>query len=70
MGVACLRGYQLAFTRYSSTWGGGVADIIPAVGSEVWGLVYGLTDENLEALDVYEGYPRGLHPISDLGARR
>lgn len=54
--VGCLEGYRLDFTRDSAGWKGGVADIVSKEGSEVWGLVYEITDRDLEALDQYEGY--------------
>jgi len=53
----CLRGYALAFNEYSSSWGGGVADVVVAPQQEVWGLVYDVSLAGLERLDVYEGYP-------------
>ncbi len=51
-----LSGYRLTFNRYSSGWGGGVADVIQDQSSEVWGLVFKLSDTDLERLDRYEGY--------------
>jgi len=53
----CLRGYTLVFNAYSSSWGGGVADVVVAPQREVWGLVYDISPAGLEHLDVYEGYP-------------
>lgn len=53
----CLRGYTLTFNEYSSSWGGGVADVVVAPQQEVWGLVYDVSIVGLEHLDVYEGYP-------------
>jgi len=53
----CLRGYTLAFNAYSSSWGGGVADVVRAPQQEVWGLVYDVSRGGLERLDIYEGYP-------------
>lgn len=58
LGVAELAGYRLGFTRYSSGWGGGVADVIPDDAQSVWGLVYTLTEADLSAVDEYEGYPQ------------
>lgn len=52
-----LQGYCLAFTRWSSGWGCGVANVVPCESSEVWGLVYELSPGNLESLDRDEGYP-------------
>jgi len=50
-----LSGYRLTFNRFSSGWGGGVADVIQEQGSEVWGLVFEISDSDLERLDRYEG---------------
>ena len=50
-----LPGYRLTFNRYSSGWNGGVADVIKEQGSEVWGLVFELSDTDLKRLDRYEG---------------
>jgi gamma-glutamylcyclotransferase (GGCT)/AIG2-like uncharacterized protein YtfP len=50
-----LPNYRIDFNRYSSGWGGGVADVVTAQGSEVWGLVFELSDADLERLDWYEG---------------
>ena len=51
-----LSGYRLTFNTFSSGWGGGVADVIQDQGSKVWGLVFELSDTDLERLDGYEGY--------------
>ena len=51
-----LSGYRLTFNRFSSGWGGGVADVIQEKGSTVWGLVFEISDTDLERLDRYEGY--------------
>ena len=50
-----LSDYRLDFNRYSSGWGGGVADVIPIKGSQVWGLVFELSDNDMDRLDFYEG---------------
>ncbi len=50
-----LSDYRLTFNRFSSGWGGGVADVIQDEGSEVWGLVFEISDSDLERLDRYEG---------------
>lgn len=59
LSVAKLPGYKLAFTRYSNGWGGGVADIVESNGSEVYGVIYRLSEKDLEHLDRYEGYTPG-----------
>ena len=51
-----LSGYRLTFNKFSSGWGGGVADVIQDQGSKVWGLVFELSDTDLKRLDRYEGY--------------
>jgi len=53
--TARLPGYRLAFTRRSARWGGGVADIIEAPGSEVWGAVWDVPLAERAALDRQEG---------------
>ena len=51
-----LPGHRLTFNRFSSGWGGGVADVIQDQDSKVWGLVFEISDSDLERLDRYEGY--------------
>ena len=51
-----LSDYRLTFNRYADGWHGGVADVIQHAGSEVWGLVFEITDSDLNRLDSYEGY--------------
>ncbi len=50
-----LSGYRLTFNKYSGGWDGGVADVIRDKDSEVWGLVFEISDSDLERLDRYEG---------------
>jgi gamma-glutamylcyclotransferase (GGCT)/AIG2-like uncharacterized protein YtfP len=52
---ARLTEHRLAFTHLSRRWGGGAADIVPATGQRVWGLVYELEAHHLDLLDRYEG---------------
>lgn len=53
--IAELPGYALAFTRYSEKRACGVADVVPARGESVWGVVYELSDGDMAALDRHEG---------------
>jgi cation transport regulator ChaC len=53
--VAELRNFRLAFTRFSPKRDGGVADIVPAEGHSVWGVVFDLADADLIELDRFEG---------------
>lgn len=57
LGVGILRDYRLAFTRYSSKWGGGVLDIIPSSGDKVLGVIYGVPEEGIAGIDAREGHP-------------
>jgi gamma-glutamylcyclotransferase (GGCT)/AIG2-like uncharacterized protein YtfP len=54
---ALLPNHRLAFTRYSESRGGGVADVVEETGSAgVWGVVYEISEEDLRELDRCEGY--------------
>ncbi|MFO7311997.1 MAG: gamma-glutamylcyclotransferase family protein [Bacillota bacterium] len=57
VGPALVRGYRLAFTRYSRARRGGVADLVPDEGGVVEGVLYRLPAEQLPALDEREGAP-------------
>lgn len=57
VGRSRLDRYELGFTRRSSTWGGGVADLVPCPAAHVWGALYKLSTQDLDALDAYEGVP-------------
>ena len=55
---ARLKDHRLVFSRVWAPWGGGgVADIQPAVGGVVEGVVWEITEAHREALDTYEEYP-------------
>ncbi len=53
---ARLPGYRLGFTIESKrTWLGGVGDLVPAPGDEVWGAVWVIDAAESHALDEQEG---------------
>jgi gamma-glutamylcyclotransferase (GGCT)/AIG2-like uncharacterized protein YtfP len=53
---ARLADHRLAFSIESrNTWHGGVADILPSVGDEVWGALWVIDGEEARALDEQEG---------------
>lgn len=54
--VAKLKDHRLAFTRYSDFRKGGVADVIPEAGQEVWGVVYEIEEQDIGRLDTCEGF--------------
>lgn len=53
-----LPGFRIAFTRRSVRRQAGVADIVRAENSSVWGLLFDVTDVDGLALDRYEGHPK------------
>jgi len=55
--VAVLRNYRLDFTIYSKMRRCGCADVIKDGGKEVWGLLYILSEKDLQKLDKFEGVP-------------
>lgn len=56
--AARLRDHRLVFSRPWAAWdGGGVADIQPAPGSIVEGVIWEITETHRDALDKYEEYP-------------
>lgn len=57
--VAVLPDHSLAFTRWSKNRSCGVADAVPADGSEVWGVVYQIDETDIGSLDRSEGYQPG-----------
>src|SRR5687767_11029999 len=56
LGVARLADYRLMFNRRSVRTGTGVADVVPAKGTSVWGALYELDEKDLPAIDRKEGY--------------
>ena len=57
-GVAELRSYKLDFTRCSSRWKAGVADVVPSAGCTVWGVLWEVSKPGFEKLDIREGAPK------------
>jgi len=67
VGLAELRDHRLVFPLFSQRWNGGVASVQPAHGSSVWGVVYEVSDPELEVLDGHEGFrgPGDQHNVYD-----
>lgn len=69
IGKAILKDYALDFTISApNRWkGGGCADVVESPGSEVWGLLYEVSDADISRLDEAEGprYRRVSLPVSD-----
>ena len=54
--AARLADHRLAFTiRSERTWHGGVADVLPSPGDEVWGALWAIAGEHSRPLDEQEG---------------
>ena len=66
IGRAVLRDYMLDFTISApERWqGGGCADVVRRTGSEVWGLLYSVTEADLKSLDEAEGPRYRRTPLS------
>ena len=58
IGPARLDGYRLVFNVPSRSWGGGAANVVPAVGGQLWGILWELDDAALEALNSFRGDER------------
>jgi gamma-glutamylcyclotransferase len=55
---ATLPDHKLIFAGWSRRWqNGGVASIKPSKGEKVVGGIYAISQECLDSLDIYEGYP-------------
>lgn len=58
IGPARLDGYRLVFNVPSRSWGGGAANVGPAVGGKLWGILWEVGDADLEALNSFRGDER------------
>ncbi|MEE8282489.1 MAG: gamma-glutamylcyclotransferase family protein [candidate division NC10 bacterium] len=56
--AAKLRDYDITFVRSSTMWGGGTADLRPAPGGVVEGVLWEIGEPDLKVLDQYEGVPK------------
>lgn len=57
-----LDGYRMDFPRRSARWdNAGVAGVVASAGARVQGVVYGMSEEDLHALDVFEGVAVGQY---------
>lgn len=61
LGAARLPGYRLLFRWDSPGWGGGVADVQEDGETEVWGVLWEISDEHEAGLDEYEAVADGVY---------
>lgn len=61
VGSAALPGYRRAFPLYSSRWSGFVAGLVPEPGGCVEGVLYEMSQKDLDTLDHYEGVEEGRY---------
>lgn len=67
--VGRLAGYRFGITRHSRLRNCGTANVCPAPGQEVWGIVYEIPDGELAILDGFEdGYRREILPVQPAAA--
>jgi gamma-glutamylcyclotransferase (GGCT)/AIG2-like uncharacterized protein YtfP len=59
--VAEARGWRLCFPRRSDRRKGGVGSIAEDKSVSVWGVVFSVTQQDLERLDRFEGVPAGAY---------
>jgi gamma-glutamylcyclotransferase (GGCT)/AIG2-like uncharacterized protein YtfP len=57
IGTGRLNGFELAFNIYSTRWGGGAANLVPAADAHVWGALWEIPEQAWTGLDAYEGHP-------------
>ncbi|HEX9788299.1 MAG TPA: gamma-glutamylcyclotransferase family protein, partial [Candidatus Binatia bacterium] len=69
--IGRLSDYQFGITRHSRLRDCGTANVFPAPGKDVWGIVYDVDDGDLARLDSFEdGYRRETLPIHAAGDGR
>lgn len=56
------------FIGYSNNWKGAPATIVPTNNSDVWGVIYTMSNNDLISLDKQEGVHIGLYSILNITA--
>jgi gamma-glutamylcyclotransferase len=66
--IAVLKNYRFAIARHSRLRNCGTANIFAETGSEVWGIVYEVSEQELAILDGFEdGYQREKVAVLNIG---
>lgn len=63
IGPARLDGYRLAFNVPSRSWGGGAANAVPALGGHLWGILWEIGEDDLDALNSFRGDEHMQHQL-------
>lgn len=58
---AQLPNFEIQFRKYSKNMGGGISSIIEKPGGMVYGVLYYITKEEMDALDILEDVPLGIY---------
>ncbi len=58
-----LERFRFVYDGNSTRWKGAVGNIVPSKGDSVFGALFEVTEEDLDALDEYEGYPTRYQKI-------
>jgi gamma-glutamylcyclotransferase (GGCT)/AIG2-like uncharacterized protein YtfP len=58
---AILPDFEVQFNFLSKTYGGGVTGIEPAPGKKALGVLYDVSPDEMERLDIVEGIPTGIY---------
>src|SRR5687768_17308914 len=57
VGPAKLSGFRLAFSVYSTGWGGGAANLELDEQSHVWGVLWEVPADEVDGLEAFQGHP-------------
>lgn len=63
IGTGVLYECKIGFTRFSSSRGSSVADVIPQKNGNVWGLLYSISADDVRKLDSCEGVPNAYRRV-------
>lgn len=58
---AYLKNYKFVYDGWSTSRKSSVANIVLPDGNQVWGGLFEINEDNLSALDCYEGYPKSYN---------
>ena len=57
VGPGRLDGYRLEFNVYSDKWEGGAANIEPDDRAHLWGVIWDISDDQIDELNTFAGHP-------------